>query len=268
MIRISERWISGAIAAAALSCTTHAHAHFKLLQPASWLNEDDLGGPQKGSPCGPGNSRPFIGDDKQPAPLSNSVTTFHTGETITVELDETVYHPGYFRISFARTTAANATSKDFPDPALTDPMGCYYDKAAVKTAAHDDVLADGLFMAEAKSAEGRQLKQDVKLPDEPCDGCSLQIVQVMEGHGASSCFYFHCADIKIVAANGASGAGAAGHASSNDAGSSGAASPESASSKDDGGCSLSRPGARSPAAAAWCLLGLAAVFARRRRTRL
>jgi MYXO-CTERM domain-containing protein len=266
MIMISERWIRAVVASGALLCTTHAHAHFKLLKPASWLNEDQLGGPQKGSPCGPGNSKPFIGDDKQPNPVSDAVTTFHAGETITVEMDETVYHPGYFRISLAKTTAAEATSEDFPDPALTDPVACYYDKAAVKSAPHDNVLGDGLFTAEAKSAVGRQLKQEVKLPDEPCDQCTLQIVQVMDGHGASSCFYYHCADIKIVAADGDSGgAGSAGRATSNAAGSAGGATP--ASSEDDGGCSVSHAGAQSSTAAAWCLsLGLAVVLARRRRS--
>src|SRR3954466_2567799 len=118
MIRISQRWISGAIAVAALSWTTHAHAHFKLLQPASWLNEDALGGPQKGSPCGPGNTRPFLGDDVQPIPTGDTVTTFHAGETIKLQLQETVYHPGYFRVSFAPVAAADATSSEFPDPAL------------------------------------------------------------------------------------------------------------------------------------------------------
>jgi hypothetical protein len=265
MTMISERWVLGVVASATLLCTGHAHAHFKLLKPASWLNEDSLGGPQKGSPCGPGNSKPFIGDDKQPNPVSDATTTFRAGETITVELDETVYHPGYFRISLAKTTAAEATSENFPDPALTDPVACFYDKAAVKTAPHDNVLGDGLFTAEAKSAVGRQLKQEVKLPDEPCDHCTLQIVQVMDGHGASSCFYYHCANIQIVAADGDSGgAGSAGHAPSNAAGSAGGASP--ASSEDDGGCSVSYAGARSSAAAAWCFLGVAVVLARRRRS--
>ena len=42
-----------------------ASAHFKMLKPTSWLKEDDVGGPQKGSPCGPGGMG-LLGDDVNP----------------------------------------------------------------------------------------------------------------------------------------------------------------------------------------------------------
>jgi hypothetical protein len=240
-----KQWIGSALAGfAMLSATAHAHAHFKVLQPASWLKEDSLGGPQKGSPCGPGNTRPFLGDDVQPVPVSDEVTTFHAGETISVQLQETVYHPGYFRIALAKTHAADATTTDFPDPPLSDPDNCLFDKAAVKTGAHDNVLADGLFMVEEQSAPGRSLMQDVKLPNEPCDDCTLQIVQVMEAHPAQSCFYFHCADIKILPADGGASATPA---------------------TDDGGCAVANAGVAGSSAAWWATLGIGAVLYRRRR---
>lgn len=190
----------------ALSAGT-AHAHFKLLQPASWLDEDDLGGPQKGSPCGPGNARPFIGDDIKPVPTSGAVTSFTAGQTITVQWQETIYHPGYFRISIAKRSASAADSSDFPDPPLTDTENCHFDHAIVRTTPHDNVLADGLFQATEVSADPRSFQQQVELPDEACENCSLQVVQVMEGHPASSCFYFHCADIKITPKPAAIGCG-------------------------------------------------------------
>jgi hypothetical protein len=250
------QWIGGALGVLLLSTT--AHAHFKVLQPASWLKEDSLGGPQKGSPCGPGNTRPFLGDDVQPVPVSDEVTTFHAGETISVQLQETVYHPGYFRIAFAKTRAADATTTDFPNPPLSDPDNCLFDKAAVKTGAHDNVLADGLFMVEEQSAPGRSLMQDVKLPNEPCEDCTLQIVQVMEAHPAQSCFYFHCADIAILPAEGASGSSLAAAA---DGGAS--ATPVKAAT-DDGGCAVANAGARSSSAAAWwAMLGMATALYRR-----
>jgi hypothetical protein len=253
-----KRWIGGALASLAFAYAPQAHAHFKQLAPASWLKEDALGGPQKGSPCGPGNTRPFIGDDVQPIPASNAVTTFHAGETITVRWQETVYHPGYFRISLAPVHAADATSADFPNPALTDPDNCHYDPAAVQTVPHDNVLADGLFMVDDQNGSNRSLMQDVKLPDEPCDHCTLQVVQVMEGHPAASCFYFHCAEIEILpaAASGAAGTGAAA------AGSSAAAGTQKSS-----GCSVANAGAASSTAVAWCMLALAALSARRRSRR-
>jgi hypothetical protein len=194
------RWAGLALASFSLLCATPAFAHFRLVQPPSWLNEDSLGGPQKGSPCGPGNTLLILGDDVQPVPWSNAATTFSAGQTVVFQLEETVYHPGYFRVSLAHKKAAQATTADFPNPPLTDPVDCHYDTKAVATGAHDNVLADGLFMAEGQDGTGRSLMSAVKLPDEPCEECSLQVVQVMEGHPGSSCFYFHCADIKIVAA--------------------------------------------------------------------
>src|SRR6188508_2032369 len=79
-----EDWIGGALVGAALLCVAPvpAHAHFKLLTPASWLNEDELGGPQKGSPCGPGNAQPFIGDDLQPIPARPSPSSGRRRSTI------------------------------------------------------------------------------------------------------------------------------------------------------------------------------------------
>lgn len=249
MIR-ERRWIGVALTGLAWLGASQAHAHFKLLSPTSWLTEDDLGGPQKGSPCGPGNMRPFLGDDVQPVPVSHATTTFHAGETISVEWQETVYHPGYWRISFAPKAPAEVTSADLPDPAVTLET-CQYDKTAVKTAPHDNVLADGLFMVDDQSGMNRSLKQEIKLPDQPCEHCTLQIVQVMQGHPASSCYYFHCAEIKIEAAQSMSG------------GASGSGAMPTAS-HEDSGCSVTRVEAHSAMPLA-CLGLLAWVFSRRQR---
>jgi hypothetical protein len=35
---------------------TVTHAHFKLIEPASWLIEDERGDPQKSGPCGGSNT--------------------------------------------------------------------------------------------------------------------------------------------------------------------------------------------------------------------
>jgi Lytic polysaccharide mono-oxygenase, cellulose-degrading len=275
-----ERWIGLALASLSLLCTTNATAHFRLVQPPSWLNEDSLGGPQKGSPCGPGNTKLILGDDVQPIPFSNTVTTFQAGETIDLHLEETVYHPGYFRVSLAHTKAAQATATDFPNPPLTDTVNCHYDEAAVPTGPHDNVLADGLFVAAGQEGTGRSLMQSVKLPAEPCEDCTLQVVQVMEGHPGSSCFYFHCADIKIVAANVADAAVVPDTSHADDAGAGHVASPVGSGSHDagtsdasvrdatpdSGGCSVAATPTRGSAALAWCLLtAVAAVLGRWRR---
>ena len=62
------------------------------MKPTSWLKEDPSavagGGPQKGSPCGPGGY-----DDVQPVPVSGAITEFHAGETIEVDWVDTIAHP-------------------------------------------------------------------------------------------------------------------------------------------------------------------------------
>jgi hypothetical protein len=187
-----------------LSCfsAVPASAHFKLLKPTSWLTEDSTGGPQKGSPCGPGNSG-FLGDDVQPVPTSGMVTEFHAGEMIDIDLQETIPHPGYFRIAFAKDRS------QFTIPPVDNPTSCALDLDKVPTGAHDNILADGMWK-EPSQPSARHLMTKVKLPDEPCDKCTIQVVQVMKDHGASSCYYYHCADIKILpAAGGAAGSGGA-----------------------------------------------------------
>jgi hypothetical protein len=182
-----------------------ASAHFKLLKPASWLKEDSSGGPQKGSPCGPGNSG-FLGDDVQPVPTSGMLTEFHAGEMVEIELDETVPHPGYFRVALAKDRS------EFTIPAVDNPMSCALDLDKVPTGAHDNILADGLWK-EASQPSARHLTTMVKLPDQPCDKCTIQVVQVMKDHGLNSCYYYHCADIKILpagASTGTAGSSAAG----------------------------------------------------------
>ena len=207
-----------------------ASAHFKLLKPASWLKEDATGGPQKGSPCGPGNSG-FLGDDVQPVPTSGMITEFKAGEEIDIELDETIPHPGYFRVAIAKDRS------EFTIPPVDNPSSCALDLSKVPTGAHDNILADGLWKEETQPA-ARHLMTKVKLPNEPCEKCTIQVVQVMKDHGLNSCYYYHCADIKITASGApsgtagttAAGSGAAAGASagSGAAGAAGSATPAGA----------------------------------------
>jgi len=217
-------------AACSLMCAdaSLAHAHFRLLNPASWLKEGSLGEPQKGSPCGPGGY-----DDVKPVPTSGDMTTFHAGDTITVEVQETVYHAGYWRIALSddRTT--------FKDPPLVDTTACSFDLDSVPTTPHDNVLLDGLDKTAATSGALRHLTHQVTLPNTPCDKCTLQVVQVMKDHGPPNCFYYHCADMKILPAvsGGGGTSGSAGATSSVSGGSGGTAnsSGSSGSSVASGG---------------------------------
>jgi hypothetical protein len=181
------------------SSTNAVHAHFKLLTPASWVNEDSSGGPQKGSPCGVGGA-----DDVQPVPMSGKITEYHAGEEIEVTWVDTVAHPGHFRIALAENRA------DLKDPAIKQDSYCSYDEDMVPKEASGNVLADGVAYRSRMGFSGQagmMFSQKVTLPNKPCDKCTLQVMQIMENdiQSISNCYYHHCADIKILPAEGGEG---------------------------------------------------------------
>jgi hypothetical protein len=191
----------------AFTFTKPAAAHFKLTAPPSWLKEvpDAIGGggPQKGSPCGPGGI-----DDKQPIPTSGIVTDFHAGDKVELDWVDTVAHPGYFRIALAENRS------DLKDPTITQDASCSFDETMVPKTASGNVLADGILFRSRNGFNGQagtKFTYMVTLPSTPCDKCTLQVIQVMENdiQGLSNCHYFHCADIRILPAGGGSGTGGA-----------------------------------------------------------
>ncbi|HET8937486.1 MAG TPA: hypothetical protein VFN67_28780, partial [Polyangiales bacterium] len=123
---VLKRSILSLFAVTAMSST--AHAHFKLLKPTSWIVEGSSGDPQKAAPCGP-----EAGDGM----MTNEITTVTAGETIMVEFEETIHHPGWFRISL------DEDRSKFQDIKFTG-AGCTYDMASVPTMPHDNVLVDGM----------------------------------------------------------------------------------------------------------------------------
>ncbi|HEX4340238.1 MAG TPA: SCE4755 family polysaccharide monooxygenase-like protein [Polyangiaceae bacterium] len=184
-----------------------ASAHFHLTAPPSWLKEDPAavggGGPQKGSPCGPGGI-----DDVQPIPTSGIVTDFHVGQTIELDWIDTIAHPGYFRIALAANRA------DLKDPTIKQDSSCSFDETMVPKTASGNVLADGVLFRSRNgfnAPAGTKFTYMVQLPDTPCDKCTLQVMQVMEAdiQGLSNCHYFHCADIRILPADAGGGTGGA-----------------------------------------------------------
>src|SRR3954447_21144125 len=82
-------------------------AHFKLVEPASWLVENDRGDPQKAGPCGGSNN-----DWGKP---SYVVGKAMGGEKLHVKVQETIYHPGHYRVSLA----VNSSTELPVDPVAT-----------------------------------------------------------------------------------------------------------------------------------------------------
>jgi len=216
-MKMLQQTLSALIVVAALS--SHAEAHFKLLSPTPWIVENDLGDPQKAGPCG---AAAGAGQE------TGTVTTVQAGDSLMVEFEETIHHPGWFRISLAEDR------NSFADIAFESTASCNYDLSTVPTEAHGNVLSDGIGMDEDLAGPTRRFSEMVTVPDISCDNCTLQIIQVMADavHSPPGCIYYHCANIKVVGVAGAADAGSSGAAASQ-AGSSGAASDGSGGASGD-----------------------------------
>lgn len=144
-----------------------AHAHIHLTYPPVRTTD------QKTGPCGAAGSQ-----------RGTNVTAFEPGETITVTFDETVDHPGHYRIAFDDDgddvfQNPNNPNDNFPFT-LVEPI---VDKT------------------------GGSYSQQVTLPTTPCTNCTLQLMQIMTVTVPYDSFYYQCADITIGDAGSGSGSG-------------------------------------------------------------
>ena len=144
----SARFVFAVLGAGCLAtgATTVVHAHFKLVEPASWLVEGDRGDPQKLAPCG----SPLTAPQGQPAvPLSNVVGKAVGGSKLHLKVQETIYHPGHYRVAFS----VNSREELPPDPVTVErttdrgPMSVW----ASSEPAQIPVIADGLFQHYVRS---------------------------------------------------------------------------------------------------------------------
>lgn len=140
-----------------LLLTGTAAAHVTLTSPPPRTLDNKAG------PCGAAGSK-----------RGSKVTRFAPGATITVEWDETVDHPGHYRIAF-------------------DNDG---DDVFVNPNKPDDNYAFTLMDAIPDKVGGHYTQQ-VTLPTAPCANCTLQLMQIMTTQVPYNSFYYQCADIAI-----------------------------------------------------------------------
>jgi hypothetical protein len=174
-----------------LGIAPFAVAHFKLLEPQSWITENNLGDPQKLGPCG--------GTSANAGTPSNIVNKAQGGSKLHIKIQETVFHPGHYRIALA-VNSRDELPKD-PDVVTRDSdKGPWSVSAAIARPVQPPVLADGLFVHTARTSD--PFETDVDLPNINCAKCTLQIVQFMAEHGYNKdggYYYHHCADLQITA---------------------------------------------------------------------
>jgi hypothetical protein len=188
MIRLAHLWM---VPPALVVLAPFAGAHFRLLEPQSWIVEDQLGNPQKPGPCG--------GTSDGGGTPTNMVSKVKGGQKLHIKVQETVYHPGHYRIALA----VNSRAELPPDPSTTtrdSDKGPMSVAATIQNPPKIPVLADGLFVHTARTTD--PFETDVQLPNISCEKCTLQIVEFMAEHGLNKdggFFYHHCADLQITA---------------------------------------------------------------------
>ena len=173
------------------ACPAAMNAHFKLVEPASWIVEDERGDPQKGFPCGGSNT-----DYGKPSYI---VSQAAGGSRLHIKVQETIFHPGHYRVALA----VNSPAELPVDPKATletTERGPRSVSGEIMNPVQVPVLADGLFPHSAKV--DTPLETDVTLPNISCKRCTLQVIQFMEQHGPNNpglYTYHHCATIQITA---------------------------------------------------------------------
>jgi hypothetical protein len=112
------------------------------------------------------------------------VHTFQPGETIRIEYDEYISHPGHFRVSFDVDG-----EDDFVEPAAYDDLYT-----------NETVLLDGIA-AHDQPGQGGIRSVDVTLPNVECENCTLQLAQIMTDKPpyvpATNDLYYNCLDVVL-----------------------------------------------------------------------
>jgi MYXO-CTERM domain-containing protein len=203
-----------------------ARAHFALLSPPNWMTQAADGSPQKAPPCG----------NEGGGTATGIITTFTEGQTIPVQINEIVFHPGHYRIAIA---ADQASLPAEPGVDAGGGMACGY--ANITNPPYSlPIVADDVF--DHVAPFGTPQTAQIKLPDGfTCTNCTLQIIEFMSDHGLNpvgGCFYHHCAQVTIVPADGGSDAGSTGNPDSGlgspDSGSTGSPDSGSTGGQDSG----------------------------------
>ena len=103
---------------------------------------------------------------------TSTPTPFNVGETITLSWDETINHPGYYRIAFSM-----ANDEGFDEHVLVESI---------------------LDNQGSELPTPHRFSTTVTLPNTVCTECTLQIIQVMTENPERPRNYYSCADIMLV----------------------------------------------------------------------
>lgn len=173
---------SFALSVIALIAPSTAFAHTLLVDPPPLIDDSSA----KTAPCGC-----EVGG-LPPCPANFPITEVVAGQTYTVKWKEPVNHAGSFRIAFSTKPVDTVAGADLDA----------------------NVLAD---MADNNTDTMATLTTQVTIPNTPCDTCTLQLRQFMDG--AASPYYYSCASLRVIDPNGGSGGAGSSSSSSSSSGS-------------------------------------------------
>lgn len=168
-----------------------ANAHFKLNAPASWIEEDGRGDPQKLAPCG--------GTLADGGTRTGAITELNGGEMMRLAIEETIYHPGHYRVALVRNMN-NLPPDASPLNMVETQRGLGSGRFPIEVNPEAPVLLDGLW--ENNERRTGPLETKIEIPNIDCENCVLQIVQFMSehpGHREGGYTYHHCALLNITA---------------------------------------------------------------------
>lgn len=188
---------SAALGLGLLSAAT-AQAHFVLQSPPALSEQGPLGDPQKAPPCG----------DNGDAVATGVVTSYQAGDVIKITINETIFHPGHYRVALA----LNSPSELPDEPPVTADQKSDCGSAPIADAPVFPVLADGVFL-HTKAFDGPQTIEVTIPADVSCESCTLQVIQFMANHGLNNpggCYYHHCATISVEGGESSTGTGTGG----------------------------------------------------------
>jgi hypothetical protein len=183
------RIIQSLLTITTLSLASTASAHFQLKAPLP-STAGDMDG-KGAAPCGPDAS-------------SAVITPVMGGSQIAITVNETVFHPGHYRIALSidsRDEIDPSKPGGLKEPVVKNAQGMPITSgnsvsADIQNPPVFPVLADGVFAHTADSPT--DFTQMITLPNVTCDKCTLQVIEFMAQHSPPY-FYRHCADLKITA---------------------------------------------------------------------
>jgi hypothetical protein len=194
---MKSRILYGIIVAASLSSA--ADAHFVLVQPAASLIQNRLGDPQKIAPCGGVSANPGRGTPANPGVPSGAVTNVKGGTELPLMVQESIFHPGHYRVALARTMAQ--LPKDPEVTVVQTEKGTRSQSAVIQNPPLPPVLLDGIFAHTERPTQN--FESMIPIPNITCQNCVLQVIEFMADHpgiavdGGHS--YHHCAILNITA---------------------------------------------------------------------